>query len=511
MILATISAWISIFYPVNPTLLLPLILILSFTAAIQFKRVKTYFSQSIYEIKRKSKIELLFVSSVILFLILVSIGDISNYDTGLYHAQAIRWISEFSVVPGLGNLHGRLAFNSHFFPVSALFSMNFGKGPFEYTSLIYPINGLCLAVLISDLISFAMNKEKKLSQDESFASLVIICNILLFLPEHINSASTDVITAILVIYAFIIYIDFLNIGNFSSLFLISGIIATGITFKLSFVFLSLLIFPFLFGEGFIKKIAIVACIFSIIIFPFLVRNYFLSGYLIYPFPDLDIFNPDWKIPLSSVVKEKQDVEAWAKMPGEHYLQAIGMPYSGWFPTWFAEFGLLTKISLILNAFLIVPLVGFVINKKWHYFYTALVLAVNLIFWFFTAPNFRFAYGFFFVGSAMTICCFLHFILKENINQSLISMAIICSCVLYKLPMIGFLANRGDALLYPIGLSSGKLKKTDNRFLCYTPTETDRCFNCPLPCTPYPKDSLVLRTGALQGGFRIKQTKRMPIH
>ena len=32
---------------------------------------------------------------------------IIHYDTGLYHAQSIRWIEEYGVVPGLGNLHSR--------------------------------------------------------------------------------------------------------------------------------------------------------------------------------------------------------------------------------------------------------------------------------------------------------------------------------------------------------------------------------------------------------------------
>ncbi len=31
-----------------------------------------------------------------------------HYDTGLYHAQAIRWIEEYGVVPGLANLHSFL-------------------------------------------------------------------------------------------------------------------------------------------------------------------------------------------------------------------------------------------------------------------------------------------------------------------------------------------------------------------------------------------------------------------
>ncbi len=38
----------------------------------------------------------------------------TNYDSGLYHLSTIRWINSFPIVPGLGNLNGRLAFNQSF-------------------------------------------------------------------------------------------------------------------------------------------------------------------------------------------------------------------------------------------------------------------------------------------------------------------------------------------------------------------------------------------------------------
>ena len=53
---------------------------------------------------------------------------IIHYDTGLYHAQSIRWIEEYGVVPGLGNLHTRLAYNSASFCLSALYSFAFLGG-----------------------------------------------------------------------------------------------------------------------------------------------------------------------------------------------------------------------------------------------------------------------------------------------------------------------------------------------------------------------------------------------
>ncbi len=43
----------------------------------------------------------------------------THYDTGLYYFNSIRWITTFPQVPGLGNLHGRLAFNQSFFTYAA--------------------------------------------------------------------------------------------------------------------------------------------------------------------------------------------------------------------------------------------------------------------------------------------------------------------------------------------------------------------------------------------------------
>ena len=42
------------------------------------------------------------------------------YDTGLYHLQTFMWNSQFPITLGLGNLHGRLAFNSTLFLIAPL-------------------------------------------------------------------------------------------------------------------------------------------------------------------------------------------------------------------------------------------------------------------------------------------------------------------------------------------------------------------------------------------------------
>lgn len=41
-----------------------------------------------------------------------SAGPAQFFDLGLSYLQAVQWNSSYPIVPGLGNLHGRLAFNS---------------------------------------------------------------------------------------------------------------------------------------------------------------------------------------------------------------------------------------------------------------------------------------------------------------------------------------------------------------------------------------------------------------
>jgi hypothetical protein len=64
-----------------------------------------------------------FVALMAFFTLLWSntaLGPAYHYDTPLYHIASVRWIENYPVAPGLGNLHGRLAFNSSVFLYEAL-------------------------------------------------------------------------------------------------------------------------------------------------------------------------------------------------------------------------------------------------------------------------------------------------------------------------------------------------------------------------------------------------------
>ena len=91
-------------------------------ACLYRKRLQEDFQKAMEAVRKKMIGKTAFF--VLLFLLFAygASRGIIHYDTGLYHAQSIRWIEEYGIVKGLGNLHCRLAYNSASFALSALYS-----------------------------------------------------------------------------------------------------------------------------------------------------------------------------------------------------------------------------------------------------------------------------------------------------------------------------------------------------------------------------------------------------
>ena len=82
-----------------------------------------------------------------------------SYDTLLYHAQAIQWIEKYGTVCGLGNLHNRLAYNSAFMCLQALFSFSWHFGRSLHT-----MNGfLCACFVVYAVIDNNIFNKKKVN------------------------------------------------------------------------------------------------------------------------------------------------------------------------------------------------------------------------------------------------------------------------------------------------------------------------------------------------------------
>jgi len=138
----------------------------------------------------------------------------------------------------------------------------------------------------------------------------------------------------------------------------------------------------------------------IVISPFIIRNYYLSGYLICPFPAIDIFKVDWKIPYENVLDEKLWIEGWAKNSALPPLDVVHMKISEWTIPWFKSLNFNDKMMVAVNASSVITIIIMLFKRDLFLAKIQVVILINLIFWFLMAPDTRFTYGFLFVGFSL---------------------------------------------------------------------------------------------------------------
>lgn len=253
-----------------------------------------------------------------------------HYDTGLYHAQAIRWIEEYGVVPGLANLHSRFGYNSAAFALCALFG---GAGLTPYPMHCVPgFFALLCAVKCTALIGLPQRKRVRLSD---FLYIGCIFYLVAVFRELVAPAS-DYFAMLILFFVLMTWTELLEEGEKEILpyGLLSLYLVYAATVKLSTaVLLVLALYP---GVLLIrqKKWKTIAGYFGLgigIAFPYLARNVILSGWLFYPFTFFDFFPVDWKISKGYADSDAFEIQVYAKEIFDVYQK--DMPFSEWFPNW----------------------------------------------------------------------------------------------------------------------------------------------------------------------------------
>ncbi len=167
--------------------------------AVVFRAGIMQYFRNLYPQMRQNKIHLLLLP-LILFLLLLTVyltaGHARHYDTDLYHAQAIRWIEDYGVVKGLGNLHNRFAYNSSFFCLQALFSMKFITG-----QSLHSVNGFITFLMLSYALGTLSIWKRECLKTSDFLKIAIF---LYFSYREntlmISSPGSDIPTLCMVLY-----------------------------------------------------------------------------------------------------------------------------------------------------------------------------------------------------------------------------------------------------------------------------------------------------------------------
>ncbi len=364
-----------------------------------------------------------------------------HYDTSLYHAQSIRWIEEYGIVKGLGNLHCRLAYNSSSFALSALYSMSFLGGQSYHCAagfLALLLAGKCLK--IGEILG-----RKKL-QTSDFARVMCIYYLLIIFDEMVSPAS-DYFMVLTAFYIVIEWLDLLEDGE-DSIFPYAMLCVMGIyllTIKLSAALLVLLVVKpawRLVREKRGKEIFLYLGLGILIALPFLIRNVILSGWLVYPFTFLDVFHVDWKIPEGIAAYDAKEIQVWGR--GYSDVTRFDIPLMEWLPDWFASLGGMDKIFVLAGVISVLLAVVRVVwclirRKEWSdKLLVEAVVSLCFLFWLGTSPLIRYGCVYVYLASAVVLGDVLtEFLHRENTDGvQKICVAVMGLFLLYKAAAFG---------------------------------------------------------------------------
>lgn len=486
--------------------------------------------------------KLLFLIVPIVGIMIVIIWQVGVFDSLYYHQQNIRWNEEYAVVPGLGNLEHRFGFNSNYLLLSAVFSLRFLFG-----DAIYGLQALVLIYVICWIIKEIIDSGYEIKR----IILLGVFTLYIFIFGYsLTATSTDAIPNIVAFYLIAKILLYPNALK-NKLLLLFFIPVTLITFKISIVplcLISLYILICLLKE---KKyhITIFLCILSFIVVSlWLIRNVIITGYLVFPFYEIDIFNVDWKIPKDVAIEERDFILSCGVRIFEGMLWRFShIEFDSW-----AIKDLFTNILLIGVAFVSPVVVIYSLIKKKYldksvYLIYFILFAIFIV-WYSGGPDPRFIGGVLFGIVYFTL--FLIVSTKEEKHFKKIGLT---SLIFFSLLMMYWPYTRTKRFIYMFHLNTPRevvmpvkdivykqypyrdmIKsvafyvddfepyKLNNNITIYISRSTEIplgryvCFDDPFPCTVDSEQDLAkylsiedieARGETLQDGFRVKAGRK----
>ena len=364
-------------------------------------------------------------------------------DSGYYHEQSIRWIEELGTVKGSVHILKRLAYNSCYLCQCALYSMRD-----IFSQSLHCLSGF-YGILVMGYALAGFNKSIRTNAIRlaPFVYFILLCS-------EITSPASDYPLVFSVFYVAIRWFELLddNEEHYSPYALLSLFVVFLISIKLTVGCLILIVIKpaiAMIKEKRIKEIITSIMAGIIILLPYFIRNYIICGWLIYPFTKIDIFNPDWKLPMRHVQTDADEIKVWGRGMG----QIGGQVTDGikvWLPHWWEYMSvpnrmIVASAIIVLSVYLVYRVCRFisevirhgikktatevVIDNIDRYIFEVALL-FSLLYWFFESPLFR--YGVCYIIVAMFYA--IGDMLGEAWNKSvIIKVAVVLICVLTMIP------------------------------------------------------------------------------
>lgn len=513
--LTGITQWIILLTPLTGFVALFIVLAVLIAGIIARKKVSPHLIRVWHSMKNQWLPILICLCCMIAMVVTINAGPIKMDDSESYHIQMVKWLREYGTVPGLANLHLRYGFNSSWFAAIGLLAP-----PTSSINSYLVLNGLIscwFCQYLLNKIQVTIDDKDNRMRFNSIAGifLVIVAGLLAWSMVRGNATTMnyDFITTICVL---VLFMELIPAGKFR----FSG---EWIIWPCFLFTVRIINFPVLLMTAFV----LIACLRNrmirqslgylalaiLLIAPFIARNVLLSGYAFFPMYQVDIFPVDWKadrqmtISIVDYIKYFNRVNFMFKPLEETRL----FTFPGWITEWFRY--LIFWEKLVMVAGLAGLATGMVLFKKLSRMALLFlaILILQLISWFFTAPDPRFVFGPLLCGLPL-----LMFVLPplnfEKYGKLLVASALfILSAAVFTYTVNRIYAEGKNNLVQPSPLPKPDVDLvTIDGIQMHIPHKVNgnwnrRCYDTPLPCLYRVHPGLRARGKTIKEGFYIDKT------
>ncbi len=491
---------VSLSYPINNTVAFLFITSVTVLLFLNLNYEKNYFRQLIdqFILRTKANPALFFLLS--LFVLLSFFQSLYSpslhYDSGLYHVPAIKWTAEHKTIRGLVHLNSFLGYNFNIFSLDAAFYTVFQQP-------VYPIN-FTITCFFSAWIVTKLSDAIKLNQYAlSAAYLLMLYYLMLVFWPHISTPSTDTLVFVLSALILLSVADLKE--NKDATFSIIILSAYVITVKLSAApVLLVALYVFLTKYCWIHKkqtlVSLLIC--GFILLPWMVKNVLLTGWLLFPFPAIDLFSFDWEMPVKDVISLKEAIRNYyvpGVKSGTSIMQSWLLNQTG------ADLSviILSSVTLVLLLF---RLATKKILLSTDYIAVISISIFGVLFIYLNSPSLRYGSAFFLALIVFSIKSINDKSTVGKYGFYLFGIIVMFSFLkdnwFHPWHFTKHIASR-FFLPYPLVLK----EKTefayfliDKEIKCYYPITSDQCFEHSLPCASRKIDGLHLRGNDIEQGF-----------
>jgi hypothetical protein len=517
-----LASMLSIWMRINWEVFSGLLIFLGVYTLMDWHWLRSYFQKFSRFTIRQDGADLLLFGLFLILVLATSADPDRSYDDGLYHLQSVLLITQHKIIPGLGLLHNRFAYNAIWHVSSALWGY-----PFLHPEHLLYFTATPLLML--NFVAFLLRSLKKEKlwpmQALMLVLLLVSTTYMVYYRFDYGAADNNLPSFILVWLAMLLFIQ----QGFFQKISTNGVLDT-LLFLLLVVFswtvkisTLMLIIPagYLTGQLWKKQPIAAVQIFGIsllLLFPWSLRSLFTSGFFVYPPPAAWFGLPfKWQMPYA-MARENALVDiSWAKLPGVSAQAVSEMRLVEWMPLWFQsldrnELLLIAASLLAITTFAFTILIKFKQLREKKHLTAAIIflcwMLASLVFWFFSYPDPRFFYG-----SAMPIIASLlltiSFWLKEkmqftspNLRRSGLLVTTLFLALLFVRLNILSEIDYTPIKLHPAPIPQVAVRQISlNGFILNLPVSGDQCWGSAVPCIPDKCSEAVHLLGdTLLGGF-----------